>query len=69
GRQGDANREVYFWLRDGKIPVDLSAKTIKLFAKDASGVVKETARMLIKWTDFMHRPLYNYPKTKKEIST
>ncbi|MDD9139034.1 hypothetical protein H7198_05390, partial [Fructobacillus sp. CRL 2054] len=42
GRQGDANREVYFWLRDGKIPVDLSAKTIKLFAKDASGVVKET---------------------------
>ncbi|MDD9139269.1 hypothetical protein H7198_06660 [Fructobacillus sp. CRL 2054] len=27
------------------------------------------ARMLIKWTDFMHRPLYNYPKTKKEIST
>ncbi|MBS9337885.1 hypothetical protein [Fructobacillus parabroussonetiae] len=29
----------------------------------------ENARMLIKWTDFMHRPLYNYPKTKKEIST
>lgn len=42
GRQGDNDREVGFWIKDGKFPMDLSNKTIKLFAKDASGVVKET---------------------------
>ncbi|MBS9337912.1 hypothetical protein, partial [Fructobacillus parabroussonetiae] len=31
-------------------------------AKDVNDFV-ESARMLIKWTDFMHRPLYNYLKT------
>ncbi|MCK8617564.1 phage baseplate upper protein [Fructobacillus sp. M158] len=42
GRQGDNDREVGFWIKEGKFPMDLSNKTIKLFAKDASGVVKET---------------------------
>lgn len=42
GRQGDNDREVGFWIKDGKLPMDLSNKTIKLFAKDSAGVVKET---------------------------
>lgn len=42
GRQGDNDREVGFFIKDGKFPMDLSNKTIKLFAKDAAGVVKET---------------------------
>ena len=45
GRQGDANREVYFWLKDGKTGVNLQGKTITLFAKDASGVVKTASTM------------------------
>lgn len=40
GRIGDNNREVYFWLKDGNSNFDLTGKSITLFAKDASGVVK-----------------------------
>lgn len=40
GRQGDNNREVYFFIKKGVRPFDLSDKTITLFMKDAVGGVK-----------------------------
>lgn len=43
GRQGDANREVFFQIKDGTTPYNLEGKTIALFAKDAQGVIKATS--------------------------
>ncbi|CAK1235692.1 MULTISPECIES: BppU family phage baseplate upper protein [Fructobacillus] len=43
GRQGDANREVFFQIKDGTSPFNLEGKTIALFAKDAQGVIKATS--------------------------
>lgn len=40
GRQGDNNREVYFFIKRGVRPFDLSDKTMTLFMKDAVGGVK-----------------------------
>lgn len=41
GRQGDNGREVFFWLKDGNLPYDISNKSIKITVKDASGKIKE----------------------------
>lgn len=40
GRQGDGGRVVYFSIRDGNSPYDISNKTISIIAKDAQGKVK-----------------------------
>ncbi|TYC50748.1 DUF2479 domain-containing protein [Weissella muntiaci] len=41
GRQGDNGREVFFWLKKGDMPFDISNKDIKITVKDASGKIKE----------------------------
>jgi hypothetical protein len=41
GRQGDNGREVFFWLKNGNLPYDISNKDIKITVKDASGKIKE----------------------------
>ncbi|TYC50714.1 DUF2479 domain-containing protein [Weissella muntiaci] len=41
GRQGDNGREVFIWLKNGNLPFNISNKTIKITAKDASGKIKE----------------------------
>ncbi|GIC69556.1 BppU family phage baseplate upper protein [Fructobacillus tropaeoli] len=45
GRQGDNNREVFLWLKNGPQGYDLTGKTVTLFVKDASGVVKTASTM------------------------
>lgn len=45
GRQGDNNREVFLWLKNGKQGYDLTGKTVTLYVKDAAGVVKTASTM------------------------
>ncbi|CAK1248759.1 hypothetical protein LMG30237_ALEAABJJ_01202 [Fructobacillus tropaeoli] len=45
GRQGDNNREVFLWLKNDLQGYDLTGKTVTLFVKDASGVVKTASTM------------------------
>ena len=40
GRQGDSGRIVYFSLRDGNIPHDISNQNIAIIVKDAAGKIK-----------------------------
>ncbi|GAK32058.1 hypothetical protein WOSG25_270040 [Weissella oryzae SG25] len=41
GRQGDNGREIFFWLKKGDLPFDISNKDIKITVKDAGGKVKQ----------------------------
>lgn len=45
GRQGDNNREVFLWIKDGKQGYDLTGKAVTLYVKDAAGVVKTASTM------------------------
>lgn len=40
GRQGDSGREVYFSLKDGNTPHDISNQMIEIIVKDSSGTIK-----------------------------
>ena len=40
GRQGDSGRVVYFSLKDGNIPHDISNQRIEIIVKDSSGTIK-----------------------------
>lgn len=45
GRQGDNNRDVHFWMKDGQSNHDLTGQTVTLQVKDAQGVVKTASTM------------------------
>lgn len=45
GRQGDSNREVHFWLKDGNANHNLTGQKVALLAKDADGKVKTASTM------------------------
>lgn len=40
GRQGDSGRVVYFSLKDGNVPHDISNQRIEIIVKDSSGTIK-----------------------------
>ncbi|WP_248719359.1 BppU family phage baseplate upper protein, partial [Convivina intestini] len=45
GRQGDNNREVHLWIKNGQSNYDLTNKTVTLEVKDSAGVVKTASTM------------------------
>ncbi|CAH1853346.1 BppU family phage baseplate upper protein [Convivina praedatoris] len=45
GRQGDNKREVFFQLKDGQFPHNLSGQDVRLVVKDAKGVLKVLSGM------------------------